>query len=116
MPTSYQDEKRLLDYLVQRLEERLAGRHETEILRTHPDDHCQLGVLAPWTQELDAEEQPDEIIPGPSERGRHQRKPQQLRNETPRSNLSACARTPAGVPRLRSAWPWRCSRKRARWC
>ncbi|MDI1336126.1 MAG: hypothetical protein PSU94_08095 [Lacunisphaera sp.] len=59
---SYRDEKRLLDYLVQRLEDRLAGRHETEILRTHPDDHCQLGVLAPWTQELDAEEQPDEII------------------------------------------------------
>lgn len=59
---SYRDEKRLVDYLVQRLEDRLAGRHETEILRTHPDDHCQLGVLAPWTQELDAEEQPEEII------------------------------------------------------
>jgi len=57
---TYNDEKRLLDYLVQRLEDRLAGRHEIDILRTHPDDHCQLGVLAPWTQELDAEEQPDE--------------------------------------------------------
>jgi hypothetical protein len=62
MPITYGDEKRLLDYLVQRLEERLAGRHEMEILRTHPDDHCQLGVLAPWTQEIDAEEQPEEIV------------------------------------------------------
>ena len=58
---SYRDEKRLLEYLVQRLEDRLAGRNETEILRTHPDDHCQLGVLAPWTQELELEEQPEEL-------------------------------------------------------
>jgi len=62
MPICYQDEKRLLDYLVQRLEDRLAGRHETEILRTQPSDHCQLGVLSPWTHEPELEEQPDEIL------------------------------------------------------
>ncbi|ACB74472.1 helicase-related protein [Opitutus terrae] len=62
MPIRYADEKRLLDYLVQRLEDRLAGRHETEILRTQPSDHCQLGVLAPWTAEADLEEQPEEVV------------------------------------------------------
>ena len=62
MPISYQDEKRLLDYLVRRLEDRLAGRHETEILRTQPSDHCQLGVLSPWTHEPELEEQPDGIL------------------------------------------------------
>lgn len=59
MPTSYHDEKLLLDHLVQRLEDRLAGRNEPEIVRTQPSDHCQLGVLAPWTAEPELEEQPD---------------------------------------------------------
>ncbi len=49
MVPSYRDEKALVEYLLARLEERLAGRHEQEILKTSPSDHCQLGVLVPWT-------------------------------------------------------------------
>jgi hypothetical protein len=63
MPSiNYQDEKRLLDYFLRRLEDRLAGRQETDVLRTQPSDHCQLGVLAPWSRQLEVEEQPDELV------------------------------------------------------
>lgn len=62
MPTTkYSDEKRLSDYLLSRLENRLAGRHEAEVLRTQPSDHCQLGVLSPWSVQPDLEEQPEGI-------------------------------------------------------
>ena len=62
MPTSpYFDEKRLVDYLTDRLEERLAGRHQTDILRTPPTDHCQLAVLVPWSDEAELGEQPDDV-------------------------------------------------------
>jgi hypothetical protein len=93
---SYRDEKRLLDYLIQRLEDRLAGRHETEILRTHPDDHCQLGVLAPWTQDLDTEEQPEEII---SEEDRADPPPRPASVPAPPAGTAPTAeRTPAVEP------------------
>lgn len=49
MALSYRDERSIVRYLLARLEERLAGRHEQEILKTSPSDHCQLGVLVPWT-------------------------------------------------------------------
>jgi hypothetical protein len=48
MATSYRDERSLVQYLLARLEERLAGRREQEILKTSPSDHRQLGVLVPW--------------------------------------------------------------------
>jgi hypothetical protein len=44
---SYRDEEALVTHLVNNLEERLSGRHETRILRIVPTDHCHLGVLGP---------------------------------------------------------------------
>jgi hypothetical protein len=44
---SYRDEEALVRYLVGYLERKLAGRHETRILRIIPSDHCHLGVLGP---------------------------------------------------------------------
>jgi Helicase conserved C-terminal domain len=44
---SYRDEEALVRYLVTDLERKLAGRHETRILRIIPSDHCHLGVLGP---------------------------------------------------------------------
>lgn len=44
---SYRDEEALVRYLVSDLERKLAGRHESRILRIIPSDHCHLGVLGP---------------------------------------------------------------------
>lgn len=46
---SYRDEEATVDYLLRRLENRLGGRDQYEILNTLPSDHCQLGVLVPWS-------------------------------------------------------------------
>ena len=46
-PFTYRDELALVRHLVDALEWRLAGRHETRVLRTIPSDHCHLGVLGP---------------------------------------------------------------------
>ncbi len=43
----YRDELGLINYFVDQLERRLAGRHESRILRIIPSDHCHLGVLGP---------------------------------------------------------------------
>jgi hypothetical protein len=43
----YRDELALVRHLVDALEWRLAGRHETRFLRIIPSDHCHLGVLGP---------------------------------------------------------------------
>lgn len=44
---SYRDEEALVRHLVGDLERKLAGRHESRILRIIPSDHCHLGVLGP---------------------------------------------------------------------
>ena len=44
---SYRDEEALVRYLVNDLERKLSGRHESRILRIIPSDHCHLGVLGP---------------------------------------------------------------------
>ena len=44
---TYRDELALVRHLVDALEGRLAGRHETRFLRIIPSDHCHLGVLGP---------------------------------------------------------------------
>src|ERR1043166_6915371 len=55
---SYRDERRLLDFLVAKLEDGLSGRTESVVLKVPPTDHCQLGVLAPWSVEQELEDQP----------------------------------------------------------
>ncbi len=62
---TYRDEKRLVDYLLVRLEERLGGRHEREILKIQPSDHCQLGILAPWSEDQEVGDQPEEVSDEP---------------------------------------------------
>src|SRR4051812_3457920 len=62
-PFGYQDELALVSYLVNSLERRLAGRHETRILRTIPSDHCHLGVLGPRDPHV-TEPEPLEIEEG----------------------------------------------------
>ena len=66
---SYRDEKRLVEFLIGRLEERLSGRDEPVTLKVPPSDHCQLGVLAPWSVEHELDDQPseeleEEVAPG----------------------------------------------------
>ena len=63
-PFSYRDEEALVRYLVAYLERKLAGRHESRILRTIPSDHCHLGVLGPRDPLV---VQPDPLEPGDEE-------------------------------------------------
>lgn len=63
-PFSYRDEEALVRYLVADLERKLAGRHESRILRTIPSDHCHLGVLGPRDPLV---VQPDPLEPGDDE-------------------------------------------------
>jgi len=59
---SYDDELAVVNYLMNRLEERLSGRHQNEILHRLPTDYCQLGVLVPWSRSAeDSEDQSGEI-------------------------------------------------------
>jgi hypothetical protein len=59
---SYRDEKRLVEFLLGRLEDRLSGRDEPVTLKVPPSDHCQLGVLAPWSVEHELDDQPTEQV------------------------------------------------------
>jgi hypothetical protein len=61
LPFSYRDEEALVRYLVGNLETKLAGRHESRILRIIPSDHCHLGVLGPRDPLV---VQPDPLEPG----------------------------------------------------
>jgi Helicase conserved C-terminal domain len=63
-PFSYRDEEALVRYLVGDLERKLAGRHESRILRIIPSDHCHLGVLGPRDPLV---VQPDPLEPGDDE-------------------------------------------------
>jgi len=56
---SYRDELAVVDYLINQLEDKLAGRHEVEFLRTLPSDHCQLGVLAPRDPNVEHADPPE---------------------------------------------------------
>jgi Helicase conserved C-terminal domain len=47
VPFTYSDEEALVRHLIERLEQRLAGRDTSRILRILPSDHCHLGVLGP---------------------------------------------------------------------
>lgn len=49
---SYRDENALVRHLVDELEHKLAGRHESRILRIIPSDHCHLGVLGPRDHQI----------------------------------------------------------------
>jgi helicase-like protein len=57
---SYSDEEALVEHLVLDLERKLAGRHESRILRIIPSDHCHLGVLGPRDPHVD---QPEPLEP-----------------------------------------------------
>lgn len=57
-PFTYQDELALVNYLINDLERKLAGRHEPRILRIIPSDHCHLGVLGPRDPHV---QQPDPL-------------------------------------------------------
>lgn len=57
-PFSYRDERELVRHFVRVLEERLAGRREQRIVNTVPGDHCHLGVLGPWSPDI---EQPEPL-------------------------------------------------------
>lgn len=63
-PTDYNEEIAMVNYFVDLLENRLAGRHETRIVNREPVDHCYLGVLGPWRQEVD---EPDILPPEPDD-------------------------------------------------
>ena len=97
---SYRDEKAVVDYFVTRLEERLAGRHETETLNTLPSDHCQLGVLVPWSIDpnaadpMDAEDEADESTGDPSASDDQQKGKPENDGQVP----AALSSTPASEP------------------
>jgi hypothetical protein len=62
----YRDELMLVNHLTQLLESRLAGRHESRVLRVVPSDHCHLGVLGPRdpdVEEPEPVEMPSEVLP-----------------------------------------------------
>jgi len=51
--TCYRHEKAMVDFFVNLLEERLAGRHKDRIINQVPVDCCHLGVLGPWRRQVD---------------------------------------------------------------
>lgn len=54
MPTTkYRHEREIVDFFVDLLEQRLAGRHKERIVNRVPVDECHLGVLGPYRQEVD---------------------------------------------------------------
>src|SRR6266511_278884 len=64
MEPSYQDQIALAEYLLNRLEIRLAGREEPEILDRLPYDKYHLGVLGPWKNTMETS-QPEPTIDSP---------------------------------------------------
>jgi hypothetical protein len=75
---TYQDELALVTYLVDDLERKLAGRHETRVLRIIPSDHCHLGVLGPRDPHVEQPE-PLEIADNDGTAVEEQEKPSQQR-------------------------------------
>ena len=61
--TEYGQEKGMVRYFINLLENRLAGRHKERIVKRVPADECRLGVLIPWRREV------DEVDPLESEEG-----------------------------------------------
>lgn len=50
---TYQDEKAFVMYIMDVLEERLAGRNVNRTVNLPPVDFCHLGVLAPWDRKVE---------------------------------------------------------------
>ena len=61
MAISYKDQIALVEYLLKRLESRLSGREEPEILDRLPYDKYHLGVLGPWKDTMESS-QPEATI------------------------------------------------------
>lgn len=70
--TEYAQEKGLVRFFINLLENRLAGRNKERIVKRVPVDECQLGVLMPWRREvpevdpLETEEGPEPKIEAPA--------------------------------------------------
>lgn len=54
MEPSYRDQITLAEYLLNKLETRLAGREEVELLDRLPNDKYHLGVLGPWKSTMES--------------------------------------------------------------
>lgn len=56
----YRDEKRIVDYFLNLLENRLSGRDLLRVINRQPVDVCHLGVLGPWHHEVDEPDSPED--------------------------------------------------------
>lgn len=53
VPVTYDEERALVGYIAQTVEDRLAGRHEYRVVNRPPVDQCFLGVLFPTSHQVD---------------------------------------------------------------